>query len=161
MGRATFPSKQWVENRREVINARMNDLNFFGAALEHTPLREQFWPAYEGLADTLLSLKQAIIICMEANETSDTGKSAWLDAARRHVRHAALHLFLLLQDPLTRQSVQDRRLEVARLHQLRRRAAESHAGLEAAWDALLKGYEDMFENIRLAHVAHPTGGMDQ
>ena len=139
----------------------MNDLDFFGAALEDTPLRERFWPAYEQLADTVLSLRQAILMCMEANDTRDAGQSACLKTARRHVEDAALHLFQLTQDQLLRKSMQDRRSEFAWLGQRSRRDNESHDRLEATWDDLLKAYDAVLESVRLAHIAYPTGGMDQ
>jgi hypothetical protein len=161
VARATSFNKQWLENRREAIDARMNDLDFFGAALEDTPSREKFWPSYERLADTVLSLRQAVLACMETNETRGVGQSACLHAARRHVADAALHLFQLTQDQLLRRSIKSRRSEFSWLDQLSRRVNERHDGLEAKWDDLLKAYDAVLRKVRLAHIACPTGGMDQ
>jgi hypothetical protein len=118
--RAKSINRQWVENRREVIDARMNELEFFGAALEDTPLREEFWPSYEQLADAVLSLRNGIIDCMEANDRGDAGQSACVVAARRHVEDAALRLSQLAQDPIVRRSMEGSRSELYFFNYLRR-----------------------------------------
>ena len=104
--------RQWMEDRRGITETRMHELDFFGFALENTPLREEFWPAYELLAETLFSLRQTILACMEADDTRDTMHPAYhsrcLKTAQRHVDDAALHLFKLTEDALVRRSVEER-----------------------------------------------------
>jgi hypothetical protein len=157
-----------MENRREVIEARLHALDFFGLALENTPLREEFWPAYELLAETIFSLRHAILACVEADDTGDTLHPAYhsrcLKAARRHVDNAALQLFKLTQDAIVRRrSVEERRPGLAWLDERNpsRRASKQNGGLEAMWDQLLSAYQVLFEDVRLAAIAHPTGEMDQ
>lgn len=153
--------RQWLESRRDVIDGRLNDLDFFGAALEATPWRETFWPSYERLADAVLSLRQMILDCMEAKDGRDAGPSACLGSARRHVEDAALRLSEIVQEPLLRRSLKDSPSDAAWLEQLSRWATESQDRLEVKWDHLLKAYDAALQIVRLAHIAHPTGEMDQ
>jgi hypothetical protein len=158
---------QWMESRRAVIDARLHALDFYGFALENTPLREKFWPAYELLAETIFSLRQAILACVEARDTRDTLHSAYrancLKMAQRHINDAALQLFKLAQDGLVRRSVEERGPGLAWLDQLdpSRLAANLGGGLEVAWDESLSVYDVLFERVRLAAIAEPTGEMDQ
>jgi hypothetical protein len=158
---------QWMQDRRGVTETHMHALDFFGHALEKTPLREAFWPAYELLAETLFSLRQAILACLEADDMRDTMHPAYhsrcLKTAQRHVDDAALQVFKLAGDALVRQSVKERGPGLGWLDQLdpARWTAERNGGLEATWDELLGAYHILFERVRLAAIAHPTGEMDQ
>ena len=159
--------RQWMEDKREITEARLHALDFFGHALENTPLREAFWPAYELLAETIFSLRQAIVACMDADDMRDTIHPAYhsrcLTAARLHVDNAALQLFKLTQDALVRRSAEERGPGLAWLDQLipNHQAAKRNGGLEDIWDELLSTYHILFESLRLAAIAYPTGEMDQ
>jgi hypothetical protein len=130
-------------------------------------LREEFWLAYELLAETLFSLREAIPACLEADDMRDTMHPAYhsryLKTAQRHVDDAELQLFKLAGDALVRRSVKERGPGLAWLDQLdpARWAAKRNGGLQATWDELLGAYHILFERVRLAAIAHPTGEMDQ
>jgi hypothetical protein len=98
---------------------------------------------------------------MDANGGHDAGPSACLDSARRHVEDAAVRLSEVIQEPLLRRSLADGRAEAVWLERLSHWAAESRDRLEIKWDHLLKGYDAALQIVRLAHIAHPTGEMDQ
>lgn len=159
--------RQWMETRRESTEARIHALDFFGSALESEDLREEFWPAYDVLAETIFSLRQAILVCMDADDTRDAMHPAYhsrcLKAAQRHFDDAARLLHKLSSDALVRHSVEERGPGLAWLDQLELsfQAAGRKSGLQAAWDEMLSAYDILFERIRLASIAKPTGVMDQ
>jgi hypothetical protein len=159
--------RQWLEDRRKITEAHIHALDFFGSALENTPLREEFWPPYELLAETIFSLRQAILVCSEADDTRDamhpTYHSRCLRAAHHHTDHAARQLFKLTQDALVRRSVEERGPGLIWLDNLEPslQAVGWNDGLEATWDKLLGRYHLLFERVRLATIAKPTGEMDQ
>ena len=152
--------RRWIEDRRGMIDARMRALDFFGTALEQDSVRERFWPAYEGLAEIILSLRQAIMACTEAGSS---GESSELDAARRHADDAALQLYMLAEDAGIRQWVGEDALQTMRLDELHpsRLTAIRSCGPEGMWDELLSAYDTVFERIRLANIAHRRDEMDQ
>ena len=145
----------------------MRDLDFFGAALEDTWLRDQFWPAYGLLAETVFSLRQVILICMEAADRREIADSALssrnVDAAQRRSNDAAMRLSILIEDANIRRLVGERALPIARSDQLHanRQTTIRNCGPGGMWDELLSAYDAVLESIRLAHIAHPTGEMDQ
>lgn len=159
-------NRQWMEDRRGVVDERLRALDFFGFALESTPWREEFWPAYELLADTIFSLRQTILACMEADDTRDAMHSAYhsrcMSAAQHHVDETAVALSRLAKNVLVRRTVEERGPGLAWLYQLDRdHQAPQRDPLEARWDELLRAYQILFERVRWASIAHPTGEMDQ
>jgi hypothetical protein len=67
-----------------------------------------------------LSLRQAILACMEAGGERESGN---LDAARRHADDAALQLYMLTEDANVRQWLGERVLRTIRLVRRRRFSA--------------------------------------
>lgn len=167
MTTAAIMDRQWMGDRRAVTERHIHELDFFGSALENTPLREEFWPAYELLAESIFSLRQAILVCAEADATRDAMHPAYhsrcLKAAQRHVDDAERQLCKLAREALVRRSVEERGPGLAWLDQLEPmlRAAGRNGGLKASWEELLAVYRILFERVRLAAVAKPTGEMDQ
>ena len=164
---AASVDRQWMESGRERTETRIHALDFFGWALESEDLREEFWPAYEVLAETIFSLRQAILVCMEADDTRDAMHPAYhsrcLKVAQRHVDDAEQQLQTLSNEALVRHSVEERGPGLAWLDQLQSsfRNADQKGGLQAAWDEMLSAYDILFECVRLASIAKPTGVMDQ
>jgi hypothetical protein len=158
--------RQWMEGACERTGARIHALDFFGSALETEDLREEFWPAYEFLAETIFSLRQAILACMTADDTHDAmhpGYRTRFKATQPHLDDAECHLLKLSHDALVRHSVEERGPGLAWLDQckLSFQAAGRRGGLQAAWDEMLSAYDMLFESVRLASIAKPTGAMDQ
>ena len=158
---------QWMEDRRGLTEERIHALDFFGSALERTPLREQFWPVYERLAESVFSLRQAILACVETEDMRDTMHPAYhsrcLKTAQRHLQDAAGQLSRLAEDPLVRRTVEERGPGLAWLDQLdvSGHVLQCNHDLAATWDTLMNAYYVLFERVRLASIAHPTGEMDQ
>ena len=163
----TSMDRKWMEGGRDRTATRIHALDFFGSALEAEDLREEFWPAYELLAETISSLRQAILVCIEADDTRDAMRPAYhsrcLSAAQHHVEDAGRQLRNLSHDALVRHSVEERGPGLAWLDQLKwsLQAAGQKDGLQAAWDDMLSAYDVLFESVRLAAIAKPTGVMDQ
>lgn len=72
MARAASMDRQWMEERRGITEARIHALDFFGFALENTPLREEFWPLMNFLQKPYSRSGEAILACMEAYDTRNS-----------------------------------------------------------------------------------------
>lgn len=152
----------------------MRGLDFFGAALEQTPLREEFWPAYDALAKAIFSLQQTILACIDASDDREANPEVaarHVHQARRHAHDAIVQLYMLTDVAFYRfrdfRSVSRtlgesalRTLRADHLHPSLQETARTGAP-EAIFDQLLKAYDAVFEHIRGAAIAYPTGEMDQ
>ncbi|MDX2204732.1 MAG: hypothetical protein NW223_18430 [Hyphomicrobiaceae bacterium] len=141
-------NRDWAWDRRAVIDACMRDLDFFGAALEDTPQREEFWEPYQRLANAAHSLKQAVVCFTDGDGPPEAQASCF----GQHLLEAALQLRDLSGDPAEREANSIPETVSA---------SPALAQLAASWDALYEALRAQFESIRLAHIAHPTGEMDQ
>ncbi len=159
--------RQSMEARHGVAETRIRALDFFGSALEAEDLREEFWPAYEYLAETIFSLRQAVRVYMQANETFDATDPAYhprrLNTSRLHLDNAKRQLLNLSNHPLVRRSVEERGPGWVWLDHLSLSySSDGREGeLQAAWDMMMNVYDFLFECVRLASIAKPTGVMDQ
>jgi hypothetical protein len=164
--------RRWLETRRDLVDERMRGLDFFGSALEQTPWREEFWPAYEALAKAIFSLRQMILACMDAGDKHETANPVRnLKKAQRHAGDAIVQLYMLTdvafyrlrEFAIVRHRLGESALQAIRRDHLRPNLLETihDCAPEGIWDQLLQAYDVVFENIRLATIAYPTGEMDQ
>lgn len=132
-------NRDWAWSGRDQMNAFMRDLDLFGEALESTDNRDGFWEPYQRLALAADALKQATLCATNAPSAETTSQFG------QHLAEAASHLRLPSEDFPPKDFAN-------------RSSPNSHA---AQWDTVFKALLEQFENIRLVHIAHPTGGMDQ
>lgn len=144
-----FTNRDWAWERQRLLEAFLQDLDFFGGALEHTSLRDHFWGPYQRLANAAHSLRQAVVLISTGNGPS------YLEEAR--FKQLLLETAVQLA-PLTGFQVRYSYAEVQADQPSPRRFICSIA---ASWDAHFTVLRTCLEEIRLAHVASPTGEMDQ
>ncbi len=146
----------WLDDRLKAVEERIRSLDFFGWALENTPQRDQFWETYRLLADALFNLRDALASVGDVPQHDRNAQSK----AAQHIKSAADHLLRIVRDEILRQHRTDNEHRLAWLD----RFASDHDGalpFEAGWEKLFDVYSFVFEQLRLAHVAYPTGEMDQ
>jgi hypothetical protein len=146
----------WLDDRLKAVEERIRSLDFFGWALENTPQRDQFWETYRLLADALFNLRDALASVGDVPQHDRNAQSK----AAQHIKSAVDHLLRIVRDEILRQHRNENERRLAWLDHF---ASDHDSGrsFEEQWERLFGAYGSVFEQLRLAHVACPTGEMDQ
>ena len=145
----------WYEERLRAIEEQIPALDFFGWALENTPVRDQFWTTYQLLAEALFSLKDALAL----RSTSGHGRNAQ-SKATQHIKFAADQLLRIVSSDILRQHPIETEDSVTWLDRFAS-DDDSQRPFDELWEEVFRAYTSVFERVRLVHVACPTGEMDQ
>lgn len=145
----------WYEERLGAIEEQIRALDFFGWALENTPIRDQFWTTYRLLAEALFSLKDALAL----RSTSGHGRIAQ-SKAMQHIKFAADLLLRIMSSDILRQHPIETEDSFTWLDRFASND-DSERTFDELWEGIFRAYTSVFERVRLVHVACPTGEMDQ